>query len=132
MPDLSHLKVGDQVAIPQNIVGWGVYPNIDYAILTIERETNTLFILNNGKKIKKETGVKYGKSSSYSFIQAEPVTVEIIQKVIEQKAARELAIAADKVIDKIKEKRRYILNNTELAKALIEYGEKYLKSEQKK
>ena len=129
MPDLSHLKVGDQVAIPQDIVGWGAYPNIDYAILTIERETNTLFILNNGKKIKKETGLEYGRSSSYSYIHAEPVTVEIIQKVIEQKAARELAIAADKVIDKIKDQRRYIINDTELAKALIEYGEKYLKSE---
>ena len=129
MPNLNHLKVGDRVAIPQDITGWSSLPNIDYRIVEIERETKTLFILKDGEKITKENGTTWG---SDSWTQAEPVTVEIIQKVIEQKAARELAIAADKVIDKIKEKRRYILNNTELAKALIEYGEKYLKSEQEK
>jgi len=56
----KNLKVGDAVAVRASVIGWGPRATVPAVPVTIVRETPTQWVLENGDRLRKDTGALAG------------------------------------------------------------------------
>lgn len=81
MPDLSHLKPGDYVALPRDNY-WTKGPTVDYKVLEVTKVTKTQIVAGD-LRFSKVTGCQIG-----GYSQAIEATLEIIKRRNEQVKTR--------------------------------------------
>ena len=118
MIDLTHLKAGDKIAVPNMHRTWNG-PTVEHEILTIDRITNTQIICGTSK-YRRVNGICIGDLLK-SCIEATPEIIEKNKKEIDDR--RRWVSAAEK-IDKIVYKIRQRNLTIEQMEAIIEAYEK--------
>jgi len=97
MPDLSHLKPGDYVALPIDN-SWTKGPTVDHKILEVTKVTRTQVVAGN-LRFRKDTGYQLG-----GYSQAIEATLEVLEKRDAQVKARKEWVRQRRLLEDLADK----------------------------